>query len=82
LLAQEGEILLNGKKLDRKLKKKICYVLQEDIFFANLTLRETLTVKKVIIFVEYNFGYVKYNIMGMSKFFRVQLFFSLISEFV
>ena len=46
LLAQEGEILLNGKKLDRKLKKKICYVLQEDIFFANLTLRETLTVKK------------------------------------
>lgn len=48
LLAQEGEILLNGKQLDRKLKKKICYVLQEDIFFANLTLQETLTFSAML----------------------------------
>ncbi|XP_044169306.1 ABC transporter G family member 14-like [Acropora millepora] len=43
-----GEILLNGTKLNKKVKKKICYVLQEDTFFAHLTLQETLTFSAML----------------------------------
>ena len=57
-----GEILLNGTKLNKKVKKKICYVLQEDIFFAHLTLQETLTVNVVIIIVVNDY-YVICNIV-------------------
>ncbi|CAH1237883.1 ABCG2 [Branchiostoma lanceolatum] len=39
---KSGEILINGGPITKRIKRKICYVLQQDIFLGNLTLRETL----------------------------------------
>lgn len=38
-----GSIRLHRERVSKKWRRKICYVLQQDIFFAELTLRETLT---------------------------------------
>jgi ABC-type multidrug transport system fused ATPase/permease subunit len=42
-----GKILLNSKKMSKKMKRKISYVQQADIFFPNLTLRETLRMSQL-----------------------------------
>lgn len=39
-----GTITVNGQIITKDLRRKICYVLQQDIFFSSLTLRETLQV--------------------------------------
>lgn len=39
-----GTISVNGHNITKDLRRKICYVLQQDIFFSSLTLKETLQV--------------------------------------
>jgi ABC-type multidrug transport system ATPase subunit len=41
---ESGEVTYNGVALNKSMKHKLSYVLQEDAFFSNLTLRETLSV--------------------------------------
>lgn len=44
---QSGMITLDGNPLTKTLRKRTCYVLQEDIFLPKLTLWETLYVSSI-----------------------------------
>lgn len=44
-----GEILLNGRKRDyNKFRQQAAYVLQQDSFFAELTVKETITLSAAL----------------------------------
>ena len=42
-----GSIIINGENTSKTLRRKIGYVMQEDIFFSHLTVRQTLEVRKL-----------------------------------
>lgn len=46
----DGEILINGQKPTKTIRRRIGYVLQEDVFFSHLTVNQTL---KVIFFWQF-----------------------------
>lgn len=43
LTGVSGRILINGIRFKKSMKRKLAYVLQEDLFFDNLTVKEQLT---------------------------------------
>jgi ABC-type multidrug transport system ATPase subunit len=38
-----GDIWFNKQRYDRRMKRKLAYVLQQDLFFQNLTVKQQLT---------------------------------------
>jgi ABC-type multidrug transport system ATPase subunit len=62
-----GSIRLNRERLSKRWKRKICYVLQQDIFFPDLTLRQTLEVSRIFVLTGTVAAIRKFHETGIMK---------------
>src|SRR6218665_71968 len=51
---KSGCITLNGQTVTRGIRRRVSYVRQTDVFYPHLTLKETLTVRKINAFFSGN----------------------------
>ena len=54
LKCDSGSITVDGKPVDRELRRRFGYVLQNDVFFTNLTLWQTLYVSIFLCSLDFN----------------------------
>jgi len=48
LIFDTGTLLVNGHKPDSFYKRQVAYVLQDDVFFANLTVKQTIAINSIL----------------------------------
>lgn len=51
MMRREGEVLFNGAKMEKHMKRAIGYVMQDDLLYESLTVYETVRVGNLIALV-------------------------------
>ena len=45
---KSGVVTINGKKMSKSVRRSLGYVLQDDVFFSHLTMKQTLSVSTFV----------------------------------